>query len=144
MVTEVSSVGFCDSLPEDIRATVDTMAPQFLAESWPVRFVALMSMLEDITTQVGADDHPFVVNNWVIIVSGLLERLPRDLSSPECLALMRHSVVAQFQRQAIRIAPDVDQQNEHLRGQYPQWSLVEDLLHEYETWAVRQSRMLRH
>lgn len=141
---EYSKLGFCDALPEEIRGTIEMMAPQFLAETWPVRFVALLSMLEEITAQVEEAGRPFVVNNWVIIVSGLLEHLPRDLSSPECLALMRHSALEPFRQSAMRESPCVDQHDELLRSKYPQWSVVEDLLREYETWAAKQSLIKRH
>jgi hypothetical protein len=130
---EISSHGFCESLPEDLRGVVDMMTRHFLAENWPVRFVALMSMLEDMTAQVEQTHRPYIVNDWVIIVSGLLERLPRDLSSPECLTLMRHSVLEPFRQSAARCAADVSQQDEFLRSNYPQWLTVEDLLDEYET-----------
>lgn len=144
MVVEISSHGFCESLPEDLRGVVDMMAPQFLPETWPVRFVALLSMLEDMTAKVEPADRPHVVNDWLIIVSGLLERLPRDLSSPECLTLMRHCVLEPFRRSATRVSLDVSRHDELLRNKYPEWLAVEDLLHEYETWAAQQLRLTRH
>ncbi|MFK4259902.1 hypothetical protein [Agrobacterium tumefaciens] len=138
---EYSNHVFCEALPEDIRETVEMMALEFLPETWPVRFVALLSMLEDITSKVGGIHRPYVVNNWVAIVSGLLEHLPRDLASPECLALMRHSVLDRFRQSAIQQSPDVEQQNEFLRREYPQWSIAEDLLRDYEMWAAKQSQI---
>lgn len=138
---EYSRHGFCEALPEDVRATVEMMALEFLPETWPVRFVALLSMLEDITSKVEEVHRPYVVNNWVVIVSGLLEHLPRDLASPECLALMGHSVLDRFRQSAIRQSPDVEQQNEFLRREYPQWSIAEDLLRDYEMWAAKQSQI---
>ncbi|WP_318765163.1 hypothetical protein [Agrobacterium fabrum] len=97
-MVEYSRHVFCEALPEDVRATVEMMALEFLPETWPVRFVALLSMLEDITSNVEEVHRPYVFNNWVAIVSGLLEHLPRDLASPECLALMRHSVLDRFRQ----------------------------------------------
>ena len=138
---EYSKHGFCEALPEDVRETVEMMALEFLPETWPVRFVALLSMLEDITSKVEGIHRPYVVNNWVAIVSGLLEHLPRDLASPECLALMRHSVLDRFRQSAIQQSPDVEQQNEFLRREYPQWSIVEDLIRDYEMWAAKQSQI---
>ncbi|MFK4260053.1 hypothetical protein [Agrobacterium tumefaciens] len=138
---EYSRHGFCDALPEDVRATVEVMALEFVPETWPVRFVALLSMLEDITSKVEGIHLPYVVNNWVAIVSGLLEHLPRDLASPECLALMRHSVLDRFRQAAIQQSPDVEQQNAFLRREYPQWSIAEDLLRDYEMWAAKQSHV---
>lgn len=136
---EYSRHGFCEALPKDDRATVEMMALEFLPETWPVRFVALLSMLEDITSKVEEVHRPYVVNNWVVIVSGLLEHLPRDLASPECVALMRHSALDRFRQSAIRRSPDVEWQNEILRREYPQWSIAEDLLRDYEMWAAKQS-----
>lgn len=141
---EISSHGFCKSLSEDLRGIVDMMAPHFLAEGWPVRFLALISMLEDMTEQVQQTHRPYIVNEWVIIVSGLLERLPRDLSSPECLTLMRHSVLEPFRQSAMRCTADASQQDEFLRSKYPQWLTVEDLLDEYDTWAAQQMRLTHH
>ncbi|TCQ99185.1 hypothetical protein [Neorhizobium sp. JUb45] len=138
---EYSEHVFCEALPEDVRETVEMMALEFLPETWPVRFVALLSMLEDITSKVEGIHRPYVVNNWVAIVSGLLEHLPRDLASPECLALMRHSVLDRFRQIAIQQSPDVEQQNEMLRREYPQWSIAEDLLRDYEMWAAKQSQI---
>ncbi|NTA83923.1 hypothetical protein G6L13_25915 [Agrobacterium tumefaciens] len=138
---EYSRHGFCDALPQDVRETVEMMALEFLPETWPIRFVALLSMLEDITGKVEEVHRPYVVNNWVAIVSGLLEHLPRDLASPECLALMRHSVLDRFRQSAIQQSPDVEWQNEMLRREYPQWSIAEDLLRDYETWAAKQSQI---
>jgi hypothetical protein len=138
---EYSRHVFCEALPEDVRETVEMMALEFLPETWSVRFVALLSMLEDITSKVEGIHRPYVVNNWVAIVSGLLEHLPRDLASPECLALMRHSVLDRFRQSAIQQSPDVEQQNEFLRREYPQWSIAEDLLRDYEMWAVKQSQI---
>ncbi|WP_247750812.1 MULTISPECIES: hypothetical protein [unclassified Rhizobium] len=120
------------------------MTPQFLAETWPVRFVALLSMLEDMTGQAGVADRPLVTNKWVAIVSGLLENLPRDMDCPECLALMRHSAIEIFRKRAARGTPDVRQQDELLRSTYPQWSAVEDLFDEYETWAAQQLPTTHH
>ncbi|WP_236775360.1 hypothetical protein [Agrobacterium tumefaciens] len=116
------------------------MALEFLPETWPVRFVALLSMLEDMAGKVEEVHRPYVVNNWVIIVTGLLEHLPRNLHSPECLALMRHSALDRFRRSAIQ-STNVEQQNEFLRREYPQWSIVEDLLRDYEMWAAKQSQI---
>jgi len=135
---------FCNSLPQQLRSIVDMMTPQFLAETWPVRFVALLSMLEDMTGQAGEADRPLVTNKWVAIVSALLENLPRDLDSPECLALMRHSALETFRQRAARRSPDVSEQDEFLRSRYPQWSVVEDLLREYEAWAAQQLRTTHH
>jgi hypothetical protein len=109
-----------------------------------VRFVALLSMLEDMTGQAGEADRPLVTNRWVAIVSALLENLERDLDSPECLALMRHSALGVFRQRAARRSPDVSEQDDFLRNQYPQWSVVEDLLREYETWAAQQLRTTHH
>ncbi|WP_246746810.1 hypothetical protein [Agrobacterium burrii] len=117
------------------------MALEFLSETWPVRFVALLSMLEDMASKVEEVNRRYVVNNWVAIVSGLLEHLPRDLASPECLALMRHSVLDRFRQSATQQSPDVEQQNEFLRREYPQWSIVEDLIRDYEMWAAKQSQI---
>lgn len=103
-----------------------------------------MSMLEEMTAKVEPADRPLVVNDWLILVSGLLERLPRDLSSPECLTLMRHCVLERFRRSAAQTSPDESQQHEFLRNKYPEWLAVEDLLHEYETWAAQQLRLTRH
>lgn len=139
---EINRVGFYKTLPDDIRATVDMMVPQFLAESWPVQFVALLSMLEDMTNGVDDEHRPFVVNEWVIIVSALVECLPRDLSSPECRALMRHCVIAAFQRRALACIPDLSTEDEFLRWEYPQWPIVADLLHEYQVWAVKRHEEL--
>lgn len=144
MVVEISSHGFCESLPEEFRGVVEMMTPHYLPETWPVRFVALMSMLEEMTAKVEPADRPYVVNDWLIIVSGLLERLPRDLSSPECLTLMRHCVLEPFRQSATRISLDVSRQDELLRSKYPEWLAVEDLLHEYETWAAQQLRLTLH
>ncbi len=144
MPTEISAHGFCRALPEHIRRTVDMMAEQFWTEPWPVRFLALLSMLEDMTDKIKDEHRPYVVNNWVIVVTGLLERLPRVLSSPECLALMRNCALDIFRKTAGRWTPDVGQQNEHLRRHYPQWSAVEDLLHEYEAWAQVQRQTKLH
>lgn len=141
---EYSKHGFCDLLPPDIRGKIEMMVPQFLPETWPFRFVALMSMLGDMTGQVGETARPFVVNNWVIIVSGLLEHLPRNLASPECLALMRHSALERFRQSAIRQSPEVGRQNELLQHTYPQWPIVEDLLRDYETWAAKQALRKPH
>lgn len=47
MPTEVSAHSFCRALPEHIRRTVEMMAKQFWIEPWPVRFLALLSLLED-------------------------------------------------------------------------------------------------
>lgn len=138
---EYSRHGFCEALPEDVRATVEMMAAEFLPETWPVRFVALLSMLGDITSKVEEIHRPYVVNNWVAIVSGLLEHLPRDLASPECLALMRHSALDRFRQSAIQQSPDVERQNEILRREYPQWSIAEDLLRDYQMWAAKQSQI---
>ncbi|KAA3497927.1 hypothetical protein DXM27_24585 [Rhizobium rhizogenes] len=143
-VTEYSRHGFCELLPPETRAQIEMMAPEFLPETWPVRFVALISMLEDIAAKVAEDDQPFVVNNWVIIVTGLLEHLPRDLRSPECLALMRHSPLERFRQTAVRNTPDTEQQAAFLRREYPQWTVVEDLLRDYETWAAKQSLSKPH
>lgn len=140
-MVEHSEHVFCEALPEDVRETVEMMALEFLPETWPVRFVALLSMLEDITSKVGGIHRPYVVNGWVVIVSGLLEHLPRDLASPECLALMRHSALDRFRQSAIQQSPDVEQQNEFLRREYPQWSIAEDLLRDYEMWAAKQSQI---
>lgn len=136
---EYSKHGFCDALPQDIRETVEMMALEFLPETWPVRFVALMSMLEEMAVKVEEIHRPYVVNNWVIIVSGLLEHLPRNLASPECLALMRHSALDRFRRSALQQSPDVERQNEMLRREYPQWSITENLIRDYEIWAAKQS-----
>ena len=144
MRVEYGGTRFSKSLPEDIRAIVEMMAPQFLAETWPVRFVAVLSMLEDMTARVGETDRPLVTGNWIIIVTSLLEYLPRDMSSPECLALMRHSVLETFRKRARQQSPDVSQQDEFLRSTYPQWSAVEDLLDEYEAWAAQQLRTTHH
>ncbi|MGN7715118.1 hypothetical protein [Agrobacterium radiobacter] len=144
MAIEYSRHGFCEILPPDIRSQIEMMAPQFLAETWPVRFVALMSMLEDIAGKVTEADHPFVVNNWVIIVTGLLEHLPRDMASPECLALMRYSVLERFRQSAMRESRNLEGQMELLRREYPQWPHVEDLLRSYEAWTSKQSLMKRH
>lgn len=144
MVLEISSHGFCEALPEHLRGVVDMMTLQFLPENWPVRFVALVSMLEDMTAQVEEANRPYAVNNWLAIVSGLLERLPRDLSSPECLTLMRHCVLEPFRRSAAQRSFDASQQDELVRSKYPQWLTVEDLLDEYETWAAQQLRLTRH
>lgn len=76
------------------------MVPALLAETWPVRFVALMSMLEEMTAKISEADQPFVVKNWVIIVTGLLEQLPRDLASSESLAPMRYSALDRFRHTA--------------------------------------------
>ncbi|MGN7714884.1 hypothetical protein [Agrobacterium radiobacter] len=141
---EYSKHVLCEALPEDVRATVEMMALEFLPETWPVRFVALLSMLEDIASKVEEVDQPYVVNNWVVIVSGLLEHLPRDLASPECLALMRLSVLDRFRQSAIQQSPDVEQQNEILRREYPQWSIAEDLLRDYEMWAAKQTQIKPH
>lgn len=141
---EINRVGFYKSLPDDIRATIDMMMPQFLAETWPVQFVALMSMLEEMTKGKDEEHLPFIVNEWVIIVSALLECLPRDLSAPECRTLMRHCVIASFQRRALARIPDLGIENEFLRREYPQWSVVADLLHEYEVWAQKQLHVPRH
>ncbi|MBO0134278.1 hypothetical protein JZX89_26430 [Agrobacterium sp. Rnr] len=138
---EYSRHVFCDALPEDVRETVEMMALEFLSETWPVRFVALLSMLEDMASKVEEVNRRYVVNNWVAIVSGLLEHLPRDLASPECLALMRHSVLDRFRQSATQQSPDVEQQNEFLRREYPQWSIVEDLIRDYEMWAAKQSQI---
>ncbi|MEH0295425.1 hypothetical protein V6R98_25240 [Agrobacterium sp. CCNWLW71] len=138
---EYSKHVFCEALPEDVRETVEMMALEFLPETWPVRFVALLSMLEDMASKVEKVHRPYVVNNWVAIVSGLLEHLPRDLASPECLALMRHSVLDRFRQSAIRQSPDVERQNEFLLREYPQWSIAEDLLRDYEMWAAKQSQI---
>lgn len=137
---EYSKHGFCEALLEVVRATVEMMALEFLPETWPVRFVALLSMLEEMAGKVEEIRWPYVVNNWVATVSGLLEHLPRDLASPECLALMRHSALDHFRRSAIRQAPGVERQNEFLRREYPQWSIVEHLLRDYEMWAAKQSQ----
>jgi hypothetical protein len=136
---ENSRHGFCEALPQDIRETVEMMALEFLPETWPVRFVALMSMLEEMAGKVEEIHRLYVVNNWVAIVSGLLEHLPHDLASPECLALMRHSALERFRQAAIRQFPDVEQQNEYLRREYPQWSIVDGLLRGYEMWVAQQS-----
>ena len=120
------------------------MTPHFLAEDWPVRFVALMSMLEDMTAQAQPVHRPFIVNDWVIVVSGLLERLPRDLSLRERLTLMRHSVLESFRQSAVRYTSDVNQQNDFLRATYPRWLTVEDLLDEYEAWAAQQIQLTHH
>ncbi|RCS22590.1 hypothetical protein DUT91_16990 [Phyllobacterium salinisoli] len=40
--------------------------------------------------------------------------------------------------------PQGNQHDELLRSKYPQWSVVEDLLREYETWAAKQSLIKRH
>lgn len=144
MPTEISAHGFCRALPDEIRKTVDMMATQFLAETWPVRFLALLSMLEDMTETVSDSQRPYVVNNWVVIVTGLLEHLPRDLSSPECLILMRHCALEIFRKTARHWTTDDEQQNAHLRRHYPQWSAVEDLLHEYEAWAQIQRQTKPH
>lgn len=138
---QYSKHGFCDVLPQDVRETVEMTALEFLPETWPVRFVALMSMLEDITCKVEEIHRPYVVNNWVAIVSGLLEHLPRNLASPECLALMRHSALDHFRQSAIQQAPDVERENEFLRREYPQWAIIEDLIRDYETWAAKQSQI---
>ncbi|MGO4317784.1 hypothetical protein [Agrobacterium sp. MCAB5] len=138
---EYSKHGFCEALPEDVRETVEMMALEFLPETWPVRFVALLSMLEDITGKVEEAHRPYVVNNWVVTVSGLLEHLPRDLASLECLALMRHSVLDRFRQRAVQQSPDVERQNEFLRREYPQWSIAEDLIRDYEMWAAKQSQI---
>ncbi|CVI64330.1 conserved hypothetical protein [Agrobacterium deltaense NCPPB 1641] len=127
-----------------MRAQIEMMAPEFLAETWPVRFVALMSMLEDMAGQVTEDNQPFIVNDWVIVVTGLLEHLPRDLESPECLALMRVSVLERFRQSAMRNSCDLTRQMELLRREYPQWPNVEDLLRNYETWAAKQSLVKPH
>lgn len=144
MPTEISAHRFCQALPEHIRKTVDMIAIQFLAETWPVRFLALLSMLEDMTEQMSDSQRPYVVNNWVVIVTGLLEQLPRDLSSPECLALMRNCALETFRKMAQHWTTDVEKQNAHLRRQYPQWSVVEDLLHDYEAWAQVQRQTKLH
>lgn len=143
-VTEYSRHGFCEILHPEIRAQIEMMAPEFLPETWPVRFVALISMLEDMAAKVAEADRPFVVNNWVIIVTGLLEHLPRDLGSPECLTLMRYSPLERFRQTATRNTPDVEQQDAFLWRAYPQWPVVEDLLRGYETWAAKQSLSKPH
>ncbi|AHK05314.1 MULTISPECIES: hypothetical protein [Rhizobium/Agrobacterium group] len=111
------------------------MALEFLLETWPVRLVALLSMLEEMAGKAEEVQRPYVVNGWVIIVSGLLENLPRDLESPECLALLRHSALDRFRKSAIQQSPDVERQNEFLRREYPQWSIAEDLIRDCEMWA---------
>lgn len=97
-----------------------------------------------MTGKVEEVERPLVVNNWVIIVSGLLEHLPRDLESSECLALMRHSAIEPFRRRALQFAPDLRQQNELLRSAYPQWMTVEDLIDDYEAWAAQRLRSYHH
>ncbi|ACM39292.1 conserved hypothetical protein (plasmid) [Allorhizobium ampelinum S4] len=144
MVEYGGGTPFCNALPERLRSIVDMMTPQLLAETWPLRFVALLSMLEDMAGEAGEVDRPLVVNKWVAIVSGLLENLPRDMDSSECLALMRHSAIETFRKRATLQSPDVSQQDELLRSTYPQWSVVEDLLDEYEAWAAHQLRTTRH
>jgi len=141
---EYSRHGFCEILPPDIRAQIEMMAPEFLAETWPVRFVALMSMLEDMAGQVAEENQPFIVNDWVIVVTGLLEHLPRDLESPECLALMRMSVLERFRQSAERQAPDVAGQLDLLRRKYAQWPIVEDLMRNYQMWAAKQTMVKPH
>lgn len=141
---EINRVGFYSVLPDDMCATIDMMVPNFLAETWPVRFDAPLSMLEDLTAGVDEEHRPFVVNEWLIIVTGLVECLPRDLSSPECRALMRYCAIEQFRRRALLNIPDVGKEDEFLCREYPQWSTTPDLLHEYETWAQSQSRIVRH
>ncbi|SPZ48267.1 Uncharacterised protein [Agrobacterium tumefaciens] len=63
---EYSRHGSC----EDIRETVEMMALEFLLETWPVRLVALLSMLEEMAGKAEEVQRPYVVNGWVIIVSG--------------------------------------------------------------------------
>ncbi len=116
MPIEISGHPFCDALPKHLRVIVDMMAPQFQREAWPVRFVALLSMLEDMVEQLPDATRPHVINNWVVIVTALLEKLPRDLTSIECLVLMRHSAVENFRHLAFQLSPDFNRQNEILRG----------------------------
>ncbi|WP_259664575.1 hypothetical protein [Rhizobium binae] len=144
MAVEISSHGFYQALPEHLRGIIDMMTRHFLPETWPVRFLALISMLEEMTEQVEQADRLDIVNNWLAIVSGLLERLPRDMTSPECLTLMRHCVLEPFRQSATRHSRDVSQQDELLRSKYPQWVAVEELLEEYEALAAQKLRLTRH
>lgn len=80
MPIEISGHPFCDALPKHLRVIVDMMVPQFQRKAWPVRFVALLSMLEDMVEQLPDATRPHVINNWVVIVTALVEKLPRDLT----------------------------------------------------------------
>ncbi|MCP1850073.1 MULTISPECIES: hypothetical protein [unclassified Bradyrhizobium] len=90
-----------EHLPDDIREVVDAYVAELRPQPWPIRFRALVDLLQEKLDTSAATERWRLIQEWTGIVTATLEHLPPHSSVVECLGLMSISFNDQWRAQAL-------------------------------------------
>jgi hypothetical protein len=115
-------------LPEDLRQTTSAIAADLDDETWPVRFKALIGLLEAGLRERPGLDNARVFQQWAGIVSTVLELLTPDPTKIECLMLMSISYDDVWRAQAREGLEGSPQLAEIFLRANPRWLKIAEML----------------
>ncbi|MFK4490060.1 hypothetical protein [Bradyrhizobium sp. USDA 336] len=90
-----------EHLPADIREVVDAYVADLRPQTWRIRLLLLIDLLQETLETRPAAEHWRLLQQWTGIVTAILEHLPPDSSFVECLGLMSISFNDQWRAQAL-------------------------------------------
>ncbi|MCA1396964.1 hypothetical protein [Bradyrhizobium sp. BRP56] len=90
-----------EHFPADMRDVVDAYVADLKPQPWPIRFLALIDLLEEKLETKSAPQRRHLIQQWSGIVTATLEHLQSDSSVVECLGLMSISFNDQWRAQAL-------------------------------------------
>lgn len=113
-----------EHMPDNMRRAVDEIVEAIGPEPWSSRFLCLFGMLCEKLEARADPDPSLLLQQWVGIVTAVLEHFPPDVSVIECLALMSISYNNQWRAQALAQIDRDPTVLDRLISAYPAWNDV--------------------